>query len=124
MTIQSQVRSTLATALSGVVATVYDHVPEGVIPPAVVIVPDSPYLEFDLISHSAVRAKVNLTISACVAYNSNPGALDNLEQLIISILAAIPSGYEVGSVDRPTVTQVGAANLLVADVRVSTYYTN
>jgi hypothetical protein len=124
MTIQSSIRATLASAFSSLSANVYDHVPEGVIPPAIVVVPDSPYLQFDTISKSAIRAKVNMTITACVAYNSNPGSLDNLEQLIIGILTNIPSGYEVGDVDKPTVTQVGAANLLVADVRVSTYYTN
>jgi len=48
--------------------------------------------------------------------------LDNLEQLIMSILAVIPNGYVVGSVDRPTVTQVGASNLLISDITVSTYY--
>jgi hypothetical protein len=58
-----------------------------------------------------------------VAYMSNPAALDNLEQLILSVLAVIPDGYTVGPVERPSVTQVGTVNLLVADIRVSTYYT-
>ena len=49
--------------------------------------------------------------------------LDNLEQLVISIMAAMPAGYEVGDVQRPTIQQVGATNLLVADLAVSTYYT-
>jgi len=38
-------------------------------------------------------------------------------------VAVIPTGYDVQVVDRPTVTQVGASNLLVADIRVSTWYT-
>jgi len=58
-----------------------------------------------------------------VAYNNTAGALDNLEQLVISIMAAMPAGYEVGDVQRPTIQQVGATNLLVADLAVSTYYT-
>jgi len=41
----------------------------------------------------------------------------------MSVLAVIPTGYIVGSVERPTVTQVGPSNALVADIRVSTYYT-
>ena len=122
-TILEQVRTPLATALSSVLGNVYSFVPETVIPPAVVVVPDSPYLEFETISKSNIRAKVNFTISVAVAYNSNPASLDNIEQLVISVLAVIPSGYIVGSVERPTVTQVGASTLLIADVRVSTYYT-
>jgi len=122
-TILQQIRTPLATALSSVAGNVYAFVPETVIPPAVVVVPDSPYLEFETINKSNIRAKVNFTISVAVAYNSNPASLDNIEQLVISVLAVIPNGYIVGSVERPTVTQVGASTLLIADVRVSTYYT-
>jgi len=122
-TILEQIRTPLATALSSVAGNVYSFVPETVIPPAVVVVPDSPYLEFETISKSNIRAKVNFTISVAVAYNSNPSSLDNIEQLVISVLAVIPNGYIVSSVERPTVTTVGASTLLIADVRVSTYYT-
>jgi hypothetical protein len=122
-TILSAVRQPLATALSGVLGNVYAFVPESVIPPAVVCIPNSPYLEIETIGKSSVRCKVNLTISAVVAYNSNPASLDNIEQLIMSILAVIPNGYIVGEVERPTVTQVGASTMLISDINVSTYYT-
>jgi hypothetical protein len=122
-TILSSVRQPLATALAGVSGNVYAFVPESVIPPAVVCIPDSPYLEIETIGKSSVRCKVNLTISAVVAYNSNPASLDNIEQLIMSILAVIPNGYIVGEVERPTVTQVGASTMLISDINVSTYYT-
>ena len=125
-TILSAVRQPLATALAGVSANVFSYVPESVPVPAVVVVPDSPYLEFDTIgvlSSTTFSCKVNFTISCCVAYSSNPASLDNIEQLIISVVAAIPAGYEINEVQRPTVTQVGASNLLVADISVSTHYT-
>jgi hypothetical protein len=121
-TILSAVRQPLATALSSVAGNVYSFVPESVIPPAVVVVPDSPYLEFDLINKSVIKCKINMTITVAVAYASNPASLDNIEQLLMSVLAVIPSGYEVSSVERPTVSQVGASTLLIADIRVSTYY--
>jgi len=122
-TILSQVRTPLATALASVAGNVYSYVPETIIPPAVVVVPDTPYLELETISKSTLHVKINFTISVAVAYNSNPASLDNIEQLIISVLAVIPTGYVVSVVERPTVTQVGASTLLIADVRVSTYYT-
>ena len=121
--IATNVRGTLATALAGVAASGYSTVPETVIPPACVIVPDLPNLESTLIGSGSVKVKINFVVSAAVAYNSNAGALDNLEKLIISILAAMPTGYVVGDVQRPTITSVGASNLLVADLSVSTYYT-
>jgi hypothetical protein len=122
-TILSSIRTPLATALGSVAGNVYSFVPESVIPPAVVVVPDSPYLELNTINDDTIHAKINFTISVAVAYNSNPASLDNIEQLIMSVLAVIPTGYVVSSVERPTVTTVGASTLLIADVRVSTYYT-
>jgi hypothetical protein len=121
-TILSAVRQPLADALVSVAGNVYSFVPESVIPPAVVVVPDSPYLEFDLINKSVIKCKINMTITVAVAYASNPASLDNIEQLLMSVLAVIPKGYEVSSVERPTVSQVGASTLLIADIRVSTYY--
>jgi hypothetical protein len=123
MTTLLDVRNDLATALAGVAASVYPVAPEAVIPPACVIIPDSPWLESVLINGSVTKVKVNFVVTAAVANNSNSGALDQLEALIISILGAMPSGYVVGDVQRPSIISVGASNLLVADLSVSTYYT-
>ena len=123
MTTLLDVRNDLATALAGVAASVYPVAPEAVIPPACVIIPDSPWLESVLVNGSVTKVKVNFVVTAAVANNSNSGALDQLEALIISILGAMPSGYVVGDVQRPSIISVGASNLLVADLSVSTYYT-
>lgn len=122
-TIATDVRDALATALASVSASVYSEPPETVIPPACIIVPDDPYLESEFIGNSSVRVKVNFSVTAAVAYYSNAGALDNLEQLIIAIMGVIPTNYTVGSVTRPSITQVGVTNLLVADIAISTQYT-
>jgi hypothetical protein len=117
-------RSALKTALVSVTANVYDHVPESVIPPAVVLVPDSPYAEVETICANTIRCRLNYTLTLCFAYNSNSAALDNLEKLWLQVLAALPVNYVVGVLEKPTVTTVGASELLVADFNVSTYYTN
>jgi hypothetical protein len=123
MTTLLDVRNDLCTALAGVAASVYPVAPEAVIPPACVIIPDSPWLESVLINGAVTKVKVNFVVTAAVANNSNSGALDQLEALIISILGAMPSGYVVGDVQRPSIVSVGASNLLVADLSVSTFYT-
>lgn len=123
MTIQADVRDPLATALSSVAANVYDHVPEAVYPPFAAITYGAPMMEINLIAQSTTKVKLNFLIQAAVAYNSNPGSLDNLEKLIISILGVIPSGYIVESVETPAIVSVGASNLLSASIIVSTYYT-
>ena len=119
----SDTRAALANAFSALSANVYASVPESPIPPAIVVVPDSPYGEVVLIGKGAVKVKLNFAISAIVASNSNAGSLDNLEKLIIGILAAMPAGYVVGVIEKPTVLEVGQSPMLVADINVSTYYT-
>ena len=119
----SDTRAALANAFSALSANVYPSVPESPIPPAIVVVPDSPYMEVELIGKSTVKVKINFAITAIVASNSNAGSLDNLEKLIIGILAAMPAGYVVGQIEKPTVLEVGQSPMLVADINVSTYYT-
>jgi hypothetical protein len=121
--IQTSVRDSLQNALSGIAANVYDSVPEAVIPPFCALVPNDPYLQPNLIGQSTIKLQINLKITAAVAYMSNSASLDNLEKLIVSILAVIPSGYIVGDISVPSIVSVGSSNLLSADIPVSTYYT-
>jgi hypothetical protein len=119
----AETRSALATAFNALSANVYPSVPESPIPPAIVVVPSSPYMEVVLIGKAKTQVKLNFAITAIVASNSNAGSLDNLEKLIIEILAAMPAGYVVGVIEKPTVLEVGQSPMLVADINVSTYYT-
>jgi hypothetical protein len=119
----AETRAALANAFSALSANVYASVPESPIPPAIVVVPSTPYMEVVLIGKASTKVQLNFAISAIVASNSNAGSLDNLEKLIIGILAAMPAGYVVGVVEKPTVLEVGQSPMLVADINVSTYYT-
>jgi hypothetical protein len=116
-------RAALANAFSSLAASSYSSVPESPIPPAIVVLPDAPYMEVVLIGKAKTQVKLNFKITAIVASNSNAASLDNLEKLIIGILAAMPAGYVVGVVEKPTVLEVGQSPMLVADISVSTYYT-
>lgn len=116
-------RATLASAFSSLAATSYGAIPESPMPPAIAIIPDSPYLEPSLLTRTTLRMDINYIILPLVAYNSNAAALDNLEQLIIGILQALPGGYIINNVGKPTQYEVGASNMLGAEIRVSTVYT-
>jgi hypothetical protein len=117
------VRGVLKTAISSVAANVYDSVPEAPMVPFAAIVPSAPYLETVLIGKAAVKVKVNLVITLGVAMYSNAAALDNIEQLTISILAALPTGYTLGNVSNPIPVQIGASEILACEIEVATYYT-
>jgi hypothetical protein len=115
------VRGALKTAISGVAANTYDSVPESPIVPFAAVVPNTPYLEANLIGTST-RVKINLVITVGVAMYSNASALDNIEKLVMSILAVIPSGYTVGSVSNPIPMNVGASEILACEIDISTQY--
>jgi hypothetical protein len=91
--------------------------------PFAAIVPSAPYLETVLIGKATVKVKVNLVITLGVAMYSNAAALDNIEQLTISILAALPAGYTLGNVSNPIPVQIGASEILACEIEVATYYT-
>lgn len=116
------VRGALKTAIASVAANTYDAVPEAPIVPFAAVVPSTTYLEPNLIGTST-RVKVNLVITIGVAMYSNASALDNIEKLIISILAVIPSGYTVGSVSNPVPMTIGASEILMSEIELSTQYT-
>jgi hypothetical protein len=116
------VRGALKTAIAGVAANTYDAVPEAPIVPFAAVVPNTPYLEPNLIGTST-RVKINLVITIGVAMYSNASALDNIEKLILSILAVIPSGYTVGSVSNPIPMTIGASEILMSEIELSTQYT-
>jgi len=124
MSIESAIRTPLKTALSTIAANVYNGIPEAMNSPSICLIPDSPYLESVLINGATTKVKVNLTVTGVVTYANNAAALDNLEQLMISIISTMPGGYVVGDVSAPQSLEVGAGKYLVADLQVSTYYTN
>lgn len=59
----AETRAALANAFSGLAATCYASVPESPIPPAIVIVPDSPFMEVVLIGKAKTQVKINLNLS-------------------------------------------------------------
>lgn len=122
-TILSSVRTPLKTAISGVAANVFDSVPESPIVPFAAIVPNVPYLQPTLLGKDTVKLRLNFVLTVGVAIYDNQSALDNWEQLVISILAAIPSGYEVGDVSNPIPIEIGASLVLAGEIQLSTYYT-
>lgn len=117
------VRGALKTALTSIALNPYDAVPEAPQVPFAAIVPNTPYLEPNLIGTST-RVKINLIITVGVAMYSNNAALDNIEKLVMSILAVIPQGYTVGSVSNPIpMTLASGSDILACEIDISTQYT-
>jgi hypothetical protein len=110
------VREDLADLLAGLSANVYYFPPEVVMSPAVVIVPDSPYVQPLAISRSKYRARFRLTFA--VAMTNNQAALNTLENLIFAAYAALPIGYTVFDTTDVRPTNLGQSDLLTAEMVV------
>jgi hypothetical protein len=123
-TIQTSIRAAIKTAISSVAANVYDFVPAAPIVPFAAVSPSEPYLEINVLTKTGMRCRVNLLIHIGVGNQDNAAALDNLEKLLIAILTALPSGYEVGNISSPTVLSLASGSeILTSAIEISTQYT-
>jgi hypothetical protein len=115
----STVRTSLANAIQAAGYKAHRFPPATVIPPAVVIVPDEPYLSPEVISSGGNRWAVNFELIVCVAPLDNEGQLIQLENITVDVCRALPRGTELGSIQRPTVEQVGPSELLTTRIPIT-----
>jgi hypothetical protein len=113
------IRTTLATAIAGAGYRVHKFPPATVIPPAVVIVPDDPYLQAEVIGSGGNVWRVNFELIVAVAALDNEGQLIQLENITVDVCRVLPRGTELGSIQRPTLEQVGPSELLTTRIPVS-----
>lgn len=112
------VRENLATVFSDAGYQAYAYPPATVIPPAIVIVPDEPYLELETIGSQGTRMLLRVELIVAVQATDNPGSLDNLEKLVVAVLQLLPQGTAVDPVRRPATEQVGPSELLTCRIPV------
>lgn len=112
-------REAIGAALTGqVTANVYPYPPEIVATPAVVVVVDDPMGEPITIG-SRLRMQTRYRLQVCVAPMQNLAALEQAEELVVEVLAALPTTVMVGPIAAPIVTQVGQSDLVVVEVPVT-----
>jgi len=111
-------RTAIATAIAGAGYKAHAYPPPTVIPPAVVIVPDQPYLILETIGNPGTRVAARFELIVCVAPLDNQAQLDNLERIAIDVIQVLPAGTVVGDIERPTVEQVGPSSLLTLRIPI------
>jgi len=100
----------------------YDHVPEVIIPPSVLILAGDPYLEPIVIGNNK-NWNVRLTLEVVGTVYSNPSALTNLEDDIEAICALIPTKWSILSVSSPRNRATNSTDLLSSEIQITTVYT-
>jgi hypothetical protein len=111
-------RTAIASAIAGAGYKAHAYPPPTVIPPAVVIVPDQPYLILETIGNPGTRVNARFELIVCVAPLDNQAQLDNLERIAIDVLQVLPAGTVVGDIERPSLEQVGPSSLLTLRIPI------
>lgn len=121
MTLKS-VRTDLKTALTSANKySIYDHVPEAIIPPAVLLMGGSPWLVPATIGNNKTYF-LRMSIECVAAPISNPGSLEKLEDMIETVLGLIPVKWIVLDVATPRIRSANSTDLLTAEITIQTTY--
>ena len=116
-------RSSLAATLAAAGRVVYSYPNENITPPAIVLVPGSPYITVSAIG--GARCHVRFDISVIVNAADNQAALKNLETLIFSVTDLLANNISfLGGWSQPTVQQIGNADMLISQLNIEMVTTN
>jgi hypothetical protein len=110
-------RKAIIDELETLPANVYWYPPEVVIAPAVIIVPDDPYIEPFVYGRNSYRLSFNVTIA--VSSEDNQTALNLIEELAIGIYEAALSGWAVGNTSAPRTINLGQSELLASELQLT-----
>jgi len=121
MTLQA-LRDSLESAITAnSVYSVYDHVPEVVTTPSIMIMAGDPWLEPATIGNNKAW-RVRYTLELAAASISNPGALINLETMVGTVLPLIPKTWQILSVSSPRIRQANTNDVYSVEVSIATIY--
>ena len=112
------VRNELAELLRDHGVPAYGYPPATVSPPAIIIVPDEPYVDVELIGSGGTGVVLRFELIVAVQAIDNDGQLDLLERLTISTLQKLPHGTVVDPITRPTIETVGPSDLLTVRIPI------
>lgn len=116
-------RSNLAATLAAAGRVVYSYPNENITPPAIVLVPGSPYITVSAIGGARCNVRFDITIIVNAADNQT--ALKNLETLILSVTDLLANNISfLGGWSQPTVTQIGNAEMLISQLNIEMVTTN
>lgn len=118
------IRTDLADALSAAGRVVYSFPKEQITPPALVLVPSSPYVVPVGIGGLNNRINLRFDLTALVGATDNQAALANLETLMLAVFDTLPAGVSVNNWSQPTVQPVANQELLTSQITIELVTTN
>jgi len=112
-------RNGLASALSAAGRVVYAFPREQITPPALVLVPASPYLMPASIGASTNRIHVRFELTAIVGAADNQAALANIESLALSVFSLLPTNTAIiNGWSQPIIQEVSGQQMLTSSLTI------
>ena len=117
-------RTDLAEALEAAGRVVYSFPREQITPPALVLVPSSPYVVPVGIGGLNNRINVRFDLTAIVGAADNQAALANIETLMLAVFDSLPAGASVDQWTQPNVITIGSNEMLTSQITIELVTTN
>ncbi len=117
-------RTDLAEALEAAGRVVYSFPREQITPPALVLVPSSPYVVPVGIGGLNNRINVRFDLTAIVGAADNQAALANIETLMLAVFDLLPAGASVDQWTQPNVITIGSNEMLTSQITIELVTTN
>ena len=117
-------RNSLASSLSAAGRVVYAFPREQITPPAIVLVPASPYIMPMSIGGLTNRLNVRFAITVVVGAADNQAALANIETLMLAVFDLLPPGASVDQWTQPVVVTIGSNEMLTSQLTIELVTTN
>lgn len=114
------IRTALETSLKDGGLTVYDHLPNQLHPPVVLIEPGDPYIDDSDTSIPGGHVEVAWTLHVITRQATPAKQTVELDDLIATTLEAIPDGWDVGPVQRPFSLTNGERSWLATTITTTT----
>lgn len=112
-------RNALASALSAAGRVVYSFPREQITPPALVLVPASPYLSPASIGGAGNRINVRFELTAIVGAADNQAALANIEALMLDTFDELPAGTSIiNGWSQPQIQEVSGQQMLTSSLTI------
>lgn len=122
MALSTEARTALITALEGNAYRVYDTMPAVPKPPAIVIIPDSPWIVPERVG-SNLNYRVRWRVLVVVSPRNNEVATTDIEAAVDVVLANIPATMNVEQVNAPQLQDTGAqGTVLTTEINVSAHW--
>jgi hypothetical protein len=118
-------RDNLATALSAAGRVVYAFPREQITPPAIVLVPTSPYITPVAIGGLSNRLNVRFALTVVVGAADNQAALANIETLMLDVYDTLPNGTSIiNGFSQPQIEEVTGQQMLTSSLTIELVTTN